>query len=225
MKRFFFLVLTLLLVCVPLMADDAAEAGKSLTVRTFQFKHKQAENAASVIKALLSAEGTMSMQPSANSLVVTDRPENLKKIAAALAKFDVPAQAFRLTVQLLSAGRLGDGEKERVADELREIAPKLAALSYNSIESLGSAEVLGKEGEPGIIELVGYRADFKFGEYDLTSDSIKVSDFKLARLEGDELTPLIKTTLNLKLGRTVIIGATKQANSPRALMIVVSATR
>jgi hypothetical protein len=50
-------------------------------------------------------------------------------------------------------------------------------------------------------------------------------DFKLSRLEADQLAPMMKTTLNLKLGQTVIIGATKQAQSQRALMIVFSAKR
>ena len=225
MKRLFCIALTLLLLSASAFADDAAEVGKSLTVRTFQFKHKQAENAAAAIKSLISAEGSMSIQPSSNSLVVTDRPENMKNIAAMLAKFDAPAQPFRLSVRLVSAGRVAAGERERIADELRDVAPKLALLRYNMLENVGSAEVVGKEGEPGLLDLNGYRAEFKFGEYDPASDSIKLSDFKLARLEGDQLAPMLKTTLNLKLGQTVVISATRQAQSQRALMIVVSAKR
>ena len=222
MKRFLTIVLTLLFLSVSAFADDAAEVGKSLTVRTFQFKYKKAENAASVIKPLMSAEGTVSFRPAANSLVVTDLPENMKKIAATLADFDVEAQPFRLSVRLVGAGR---GGSPRVAPELRDIESKLALMRYNALDNLGSADVLGKEGEAGQIELNGYRADFKFGEYDPASDSINLVDFKLSRLEADQLAPMMKTTLNLKLGQTVIIGATKQAQSQRALMIVFSAKR
>ena len=225
MKRLFCIALTLLLLSVSAFADDAAEVGKSLTVRTFQFKHKQAENAAAAIKSLVSAEGSMSIQPSSNSLVVTDRPENMKSIAALLAKFDTEAQPFRLSVRLVSAGRVAAGEMPRISEELRDVAPKLALLRYNALDNIGGAEVVGKEGEPGLLELNGYRAEFKFGEYDPASDSIKLSDFKLARLEGDQLAPMLKTTLNLKLGQTVVISATRQAQSQRALMIVVSAKR
>ena len=225
MKRFFCIVLTLLLVSASAFADDAADVGKSLTVRTFQFKHKQAENAAAAIKSLLSAEGTMSIQPSTNALVVTDLPENMKNIAVKLAEFDRAAQSFRLSVRLVSAGRLPEGEPARVAAELRDVAPKLALLRYNALDSIGGTEVTGKEGDPGLVELNGYRADFKFGEYDPASDSIKVSDFKLSRLEGDQLSPMMKTTLNLKLGQTVVLSATRQPQSQRALMIVVSAKR
>src|SRR5688572_23492128 len=122
MKRLLTIVLTLLLVSASAFADDAAEVGKSLSVRTFQFKHKKAENAAAVIKPLMSAEGSMSIRPAANSLLVTDLPENMKKIAAVLAGFDTEAQPFRLSVRLVSAGRLVGAA--RVAPELRDLESK-----------------------------------------------------------------------------------------------------
>jgi hypothetical protein len=224
MKRLLTIVLTLLLLTASAFADDAAEVGKSLSVRTFQFKFKKAESAAAVIKPLMSDEGSISIRAAGNSLVVTDAPENMKRIAEELVKWDVEAQPFRLSVRLVSAGRVGANEA-RVPGELRDIGPKLALMRYNALDSIGGAEVLGKEGEPGQLELNGYRADFKFGEYDPASDSINLVDFKLSRLAGDQLSPMMKTTLNLKLGQTVIIGATKQPQSQRALMIVFSAKR
>ena len=223
MKRFLINVLAVLFVATAAFAD-AADVGKSLTVRTFQFKHKQADRAAAVIKPLMSAEGSMAIQPAANSLVVTELPENLKKIAAALADFDAPAQTLQLSIRLVSAGR-GSAEQAHVDPVLRDVESKLALLRYNVLESIGSAKVTGKEGEPGLVELNGYRADFKFGEYDPASDSVKLGEFRLSRLDGDQLAPMLRTTLNLKLGQTVIIGATKDANSNRALMIVVTAQR
>jgi hypothetical protein len=78
----------------------------------------------------------------------------------------------------------------------------------------------------GIVTLpTGYRADFKFGEYDPASDSLKVSDFHLSRLQNDQLTSLLKTTLNLRIGQTYIVGATKAPQSQRALMIVLVARK
>lgn len=213
-------MLALLLVSATAFAD-AADVGKRLSVRTFQFKHKKAENAAAVIKPLMSADGTISIQ--ANALVITDDPENLTRIAAALQKFDAPPQPFHLTVRLVSAGRTAEGG--RVAAELKDVESKLALLRYNVIDSLGQSDVDGKEGEPGIVALASYRAEFNFGEYDPASDSIKVENFKLSRIDGDQLAPLMKTTLNLKLGQTVIMAVTRQAQSQRALMMVLSARR
>lgn len=224
MKRIAVMLMVALLL-VPAAFADAADAGKSLSVRTFQFKHKQAETAASAIKALMSGDGTMSIQPKTNSLVVTDSPENLKKIAALLGEFDVAPQPFHLTVRLVSAGRVPGERAARVPEELRDVESKLALLRYNSIESIGSAEVQGREGGPGLVSLAAYRADFQFGEYDPASDSIRIADFKLSRQEGDQLAQMIKTTLNLKLGQTVIMAVTRDAQSQRALMMVLSARR
>jgi hypothetical protein len=219
MKRFLMTLMALLLVSATAFAD-AADVGKSLTAKTFVFKHKQADKAANVIKPLMSADGSMSIQPGANSLVVTDLPENMKKIAVALAAFDAPAQQLQLSIRLVSASR---GAAAKVDSELSDVASKLALLRYNVLENVGDARAAGKEGEPGQVELNGYRADFRFGEYDPASDSVQLTDFKLSRLEGDQLSPMLKTTLNLKLGQTVIIGATRQAQSQRALMIVITA--
>lgn len=223
MKRLLILMLTLALMSLPAFAD-AADAGRSLTVRTFQFKHKQADLAASAIKSLLSTEGSMAIQPAANSLVVTDAPENIKRIAAALAQFDAPAQPLQLSIRLVSASRAA-ADAGRVDASLKDVASKLALLRYNVLDVAGSADVTGSEGEAGLVDLGAYRADFRFGEYDPATDSVKLSDFKLLRLEGDQLTPILKTTLNLTVGQTVIIGATKQPQSQRALMIVVTAKR
>ena len=221
MKRILILMMALLLVSATAFAD-AADVGKTLTAKTFVFKHKQADKAANVIKGILSAEGSMSIQPTANSLVVTDLPANMKKIAAALAAFDAPAQALQLSIRLVSASR---GAQSKVDPDVADVASKLALFRYNVLDGVGEAQANGREGEPGVVTIDGYRADFKFGEYDPASDSVQVVDFKLFRAEGDQLAPMLKTTLNLKLGQTVIIGAAKQPQSQRALMIVVTAQR
>ena len=224
MKRILTLTIALFLVTAlgaPSVFADAADVGKTLTSKTFVFKHKQADKAANVIKGILSAEGSMSIQPTANSLVVTDLPANMKKIGAALAAFDAPAQALRLSIRLVSASR---GAESKVDPAVADVASKLT-LRYNVLESIGTAQANGREGEPGVVTINGYRADFRFGEYDPASDSVQVVDFKLFRAEGDQLAPLLKTTLNLKVGQTVIIGAAKQPQSQRALMIVVTAQR
>jgi hypothetical protein len=220
------LIIAVALLTSGLFAD--AETVSSLAARTFKLRYKDADKAAAALRPLMSASGSISIQPSGNTLVVTDRPENLKEIAAVVAKYDVPAQAFRLKVRLVSAARV-ELAAAKVSDDLKDIAPKLAVLRYNSLEDLGELSAEGREGDPFLIDLPsGYRAELKFGEYDPVSDSIKVTDFKLSRFQGaqkEQLNQLLKTSINLKVGQTVILGAAKLPESQRALMIVVSATR
>jgi hypothetical protein len=222
-KRILMLAAAMLLLCSAGFAEAATDGTKALSVRTFTFKYKDADKAAVVIKSLISSEGSMSIQPSTNALVVTDHAENLKVIARALADFDAPAQAFKLSVRLIAASRV-EGTPPKVTDDLKDVAPKLAMLRFNALEAVGDANVEGKEGDPGLVEMhTGYRADFKFGEFDPASDSIRVVDFHLSKLQNDQLTSLLKTTLNLRLGQTYIVGATRAPQSQRALMIVLVA--
>lgn len=224
MKRFSILFVVLMMTAGAALAGDVAASAKPLSVHTFTFKYKDANKAAAMIKSLMSAEGSESIQPSTNALVVTDRPENLKTITKALADFDVPPQSFHLVARLISASRESSGARQP-ADETRDIASKLTMLGFNSFEDLGSADVVGTEGAPGIVTMpTGYRADFKFGDYDPASDSVQITDFHLSKQVSDQLTSLLKTTLNLRLGQTYILGA-RNPKSPHALMIVLVARR
>jgi hypothetical protein len=208
-------------------AAAAADAKQALAVRSFTFKFKQADKAAAAIKPLLSKEGSMSIQPSNNSLVVTDRAENMKAVAKMIGDFDKEPQSFRLYVRIVGASRV-EGTPT-IPDDLKDVSKKLAMLPFNFYEAVGEATVQGKEGDPGLINMsTGYRAAFKFGEYDPASDSIAVNDLQIAKLTGvkkDQLTSLLTTTLNLTIGQTYILGASKAPQSQRALMIVLVARR
>ena len=221
MKRLLTAACAFLLVCGVAMAEPR-DPGKALTVRTFTFKHKDADKAAAAIKSLLSAEGSMSIQPSTNALVVTDRPDNMKAIAKTLADFDAAAQPFRLSVRIVSAAR----GAARVPDSLKDIKDYLAVLPYQSFEKEGDADLQGKEGAPGVVDMPsGYRAEFKFGDYDPASDSLKINDLHISKMQKDQLTSLLTTSLNLRLGQTYVLGAARAPESKRALMIVLVARR
>ncbi|MGZ4809150.1 MAG: secretin N-terminal domain-containing protein, partial [Thermoanaerobaculia bacterium] len=195
-RRMLFALMALVFVTGTAFAD-AADAGKALSVRTFQFKFKQADQAAAIIKPLVSAEGSMSIQPSSNALVVTDRPDNLKAIIAVLQQYDAAARNVHLSVRLVGASRVPTAAVQEPIPELKDIANELSMLRFNAYERLGDAELQGKEGEPGLIDLSGgYRAEFKFGEYDPASDTIKLNDFRLLKLQNDQLVPLYKASLN-----------------------------
>src|SRR3954471_16562314 len=108
LKRFMSLCFALLLVCGAAYAEPR-DGEKALTVRTFQFKYKDADKATAVVKPMLSPEGSISIQAGSNALVISDRPENLKEIAAALTKFDIAPQLFRVDVRIVAASRDGSG--------------------------------------------------------------------------------------------------------------------
>jgi uncharacterized protein YjdB len=221
MKRILTALCAFLLVCGVAMAEPR-EPGQALTVRTFTFKFKQADKAAAAIKTLLSADGSMSIQPSKNALVVTDHPDRLNAIAKTLTEFDADAKSFKLSVRIVGAAR----GTPHLPDDLRDVKPWLSVLPYQNFETVGNADVQGKEGEPGVVDMpAGYRADFKFGEFDAASDSISINDLQISKVQKDQLTSLLKTTLNLRIGQTYVFGAARAPQSQRALIIVLVARR
>ncbi|MGA7613836.1 MAG: secretin N-terminal domain-containing protein [Thermoanaerobaculia bacterium] len=210
------------------MAGGAWAAGQKLEVRAFPFQYKSAENAAAAVKPLLSSEGSISIQSNTNRLVVTDFPENLKKISALIEQFDTKPRTFRISVKLVLASRAASSKP--VPEDLREIADKLSGvLRFNSFEKIGELNAEGKEGDPVLANIDGYRADFTIGEYDLSTDSLQVSDFRLGRKQqtpkGEEIENLLTTSLNLRTGQTLVLGASRSPQSGRILMLVLTATR
>lgn len=207
-------------------ADNAAAPSATLSAQTFKLQYKDAERAAAVIKPLVSDGATVSIQGGTNTLTVTDQPEKLKAIAAAIAAFDSPAKSFVVEVKLVSASRT-NGPLVVPAD-LKVVSAKLSGvLRFNVFEKLGEIHTEGREGDPVVIEpATDYRAEFKFGEYDPVTDTIKLNDFSLSRSGADkQLKSLMKMTLNLRLGQTVVFGASKTPDSSRVLMLVLSARK
>ncbi len=226
MKRRILVSLILIaLIAVPsaLRADDAAEPG--LSARAFQMRYKEADRAAAAIKSLLSAEGSISIQPARGALVVTDHPENLKRIAEVISRLDAPARQVELRIRLISAAH--EANPKPVPAELQEISRKLSGVfRFNSFAEVGSIVATGSEGDPVVLDIDGnYRASFRIGEYDAISDSIRIQDFRLDRVlpEHSEGETLLKTTLNLRFGQTVVLGASRQPQSQKALMLVMAA--
>jgi hypothetical protein len=220
MKSIVSVSLLFLVLCAPLAAADDA-AGPNLSVRSFQLRFREADKAAGVIKPLMSAQGTLSIQPSTNTLVVTDQAANVERIAGAIEKFDLPARSFRLELKLVSAGR---APQPAIPADLKDIAAKLSGvLKFNSFQKVGELKVEGKEGDPVIGKVDPYRAEFKFGEYDPVSGTIRLNEFQLSRVQGNELVPALRTSLNLRIGQMVVLGASKDPQSQRALMLVLVA--
>lgn len=205
-------------------ADDAAE--QALVARAFELRHKDADQAAAAIKSLISAEGSISIQPSKGALVITDHPENLARITKLLERYDVPARRFHLDLTLVSASR--SGNPKPVPEDLREISRKLSGVfRFNSFDRLGGIIASGREGEAVVLDVDGtYRASFRFGSWDPVTDSVRIEEFRLDRVVGGTPSgePLLKTTLNLRLGQTVVLGASRQPDSQRALMLVLAAS-
>lgn len=201
-----------------------AQAEKALVAKSFDLRHKDPEKVASVIKPLMTENGSVSMQPGRKLLVVTDTEEALSQIAAVIGQYDMPPRIYSVDLKLVSAGR--EANPQPVPKGMEDLAEKLSGvLRFNSFRRIGEISASGEEGDSSVVSFDGYRASFDFGEYDPVSRTLRISEFRLDRTSGEnaDSTPLLKTSLNVGIGQTVILGAARQPNAGRALMIVVRA--
>ncbi|MBI2212422.1 MAG: hypothetical protein HYU52_02155 [Acidobacteria bacterium] len=226
MKRIVFFVVIVAL-CV--FGVAAQQADGKVVVQTYKFKFKTADRAAQVIRPLLSSEGSVSIQPGSNTLIISDRAANVAQITGAIDEYDVPSRTFKLEIRLVAAGRV-TGEPPAVPADLKEISTKLSGvLRFNAFEKVGELMVAGREGDAVKRDIDGgYHAELTIGEYDPVTGSVQLSEFRLGRYQQTaagrkELTELLKTTLNLKVGQTLVLGASKLPESNRALMLIVVA--
>jgi hypothetical protein len=227
MKRLMLIIVILLLATGSGLAQ---ETDGKVVVQTFKLKFKSAERAASVISSLVSSEGSVSIQPGSNVVIVTDRAGNLEKIESIIADYDMPSRELELEIRLVGAGRVA-GKPPEVPAGLEDIAGKLSGvLRFNSFEKLGALELTGREGDSIRRDIDSvYHAEFVVGEFDPVSETIQLSGFKLSRYEttpeSDKRSrnEILETTLNLKIGQTVILGASRLPDSNRALMLIVVA--
>ena len=201
----------------------AAFAAEPVGVKVFVLRYKRVEEATLLVRPLLSDSGSILLQPKINALTITDRPAALNTIGQALAQFDVPPRGVSIAVKMVRAradASAGDLSKEigGIGNKLREV------FRFNDYALIDSAVLGGAEGE-SVSYLLG-------GEYRLTfriepagqGAMLRLSAFALARertVAGRRVdTPLFRTTLNVGLNQTLVLGASKEEASKKALLLI-----
>jgi type II secretory pathway component HofQ len=201
----------------------AASAAEPVGVKVFVLRYKRVDEATLLVRPLLTDSGSILLQPKINALTVTDRPAALNTIGQALAQFDVPPRGFSIAVKMVRAradASAGDLSKEigGIGNKLREV------FRFNDYALIDSAVLAGAEGE-SVSYLLG-------GEYRLTfriepagqGSTLRLSSFGLARERseaGRRLdTPLFRTSVNVALNQTLVLGASKEEASRRALLLI-----
>ncbi len=136
------------LACV--LAAPAAADGNATVVRVFQLKYRTAAAASAAIQPLLSAGGSVTVQPQRAVLTVQDQPQVLERVAELLAVFDRPPHPYRIRVQLLEAhnGPLPKGVQPVDVDgRVRSM------FHYDSYVELASTMVEGTVGHTASVQL------------------------------------------------------------------------
>jgi hypothetical protein len=206
------------------VAAGAAESGAS--VKVFVLRYKRVEEATLLVRPLLSDSGSIVLQARINALTITDHPAALAAITQALSQFDVPPRGYSIAVKMVRAradASAGDLSREigGIGNKLREV------FRFNDYALIDSAVLAGAEGDSVSYLLGGeYRLSFRI-EPAGQGTTLRLAAFSLARerpVPGPGgrhiVSPLFRTTLNVGLNQTLVLGASKEEASKKALLLI-----
>ena len=117
---------TLLFLAAIVISASALQAADDATVRVYVLKHKRVEEAALLIRPILSESASITLTQKLNAMTVTDRPEKLDQIGRLLAAFDVPPRGFTFAVKLVRAR--ADVPEGSIAREIGGLGAKLKSM-------------------------------------------------------------------------------------------------
>jgi hypothetical protein len=236
------LVFTLAVV-LPALAEDPAGApaqaqkdeAKNLRKEIVKLNYVRAQDIQNFLYPYVSREGHIMVNDNMPMVLsVSDTPENVEKILAAIRELDVKPADVLYTVQLVlgsEADAATDAELQNdpVVKELRKL------LRFKGYTVLDATLVRAVNRESARIKF-GPKAEF---ELDLRPDvageskaPVIKTDIQLERIEQlgfaadkpiTNVATLIRSTLNIKSGERTVVGVSKLDGGDKGLILIISA--
>jgi len=207
----------------PLLAQPQQPA--ELVVHVYALRHQTAGDALGLVQPLLSPRGTIELRPAANTLVLRDTPEALARVLPVLVSFDHPSRPVDVELWMVRASGKSaispmvlQGRQGVPPDLLKALAEH---LPYEQYGLLGSSKVRGAEGEKMTFQVAGnYAVRFRLGTI-VGEQRLRLNDFEVLLVpDNADPVPLLRSQLNLWLGRSMVF-ALSPGEGSTALMVVV----
>jgi hypothetical protein len=216
-------------VVLALAAASALAAEQEL--RVFQLHFRPAREAAALVEPLLSAEGSVLLQPSLNAITVRDTPDVLKRVAEALASWDVTPLSYKVRVRVLLAS-MDPPPPGKPGPFISGIGAEISKLfHFTDYQELATLQVTAADGS--LVEAAaGERYHLRFTVKGVAQDPerVQLAPLELARRDqggdGSEvLHPLLRATVTLLLKQPSVVGGARAENANQALFLVLWAER
>lgn len=233
-RRLVPLVVALLAMATSFAAAAPAQDADPVSARAFEVKFKSLSDAAELVAPLLTAQGSMTIQPRLKALTVQDRVSVLDRIGPLLQSFDTAPRNVEISMSLFLGTDRREQEAGRVIPpttmtrDVRGIAETLGDFTkWNSYEPLGGRAVTGAEGGRVTANLSEeYRVVYDVET--VQDQSVKLTHFVLQRLshgaDGKEKAQdVYAADVVLPVGRMLMIGAAQNPESKRALFLTLQA--
>lgn len=226
-------------IAVPVLAEDAAQDQKAetkiLRKEIVKLKYVRAQDVQNVLYTFLSPDGRIQFNSNMPTvLAVSDTPENVEKILAAIREIDIKPADILFTVQLIlgsEADAATDAELQNdpVVKELRKL------LRFKGYTILDATLVRAVNRENATVKF-GPKAEFEFAlRPDVAGDAkapVIKTEVRLRRIEQlgfsadkpiTNVATLIESTLNIKSGDRTVVGVSKLDGGDKGLILIISA--
>ena len=232
-----------LAVVLPALAEDPVgpqaqtqnTETKNLRKEMVKLKYVRAQDIQTLLYAYVSREGHIQFNPNlAAILSVSDTPENVEKILAAIREIDVKPPDILYTVQLVLGSETdattdAELQNDPVVKELRKL------LRFKGYTILDATLVRAVNRESAEVKF-GPKGEFEFAlKPDVAGDAkmpVIKTEVRLTRVEHvgwDGAKPIIKeatlveSSLNIKSGERTVVGVSKLDGGDKGLILIISA--
>lgn len=220
-------VLFSLLILVPVLLPAQEDP---VMIRVFTLQHVPAVEIVTLVRPLLSPQGSLTLQARTNSIAVKDSRETLSSIAQFLQAIDRPPRSFRVAIKMIQAGS-APREKGTVSEEIQGVGVMLSrTFPYTSYDVLAENVIEGLSGD-----MVSYRLNENFHVEFLLHNLIRLPNivqlkgfrlFRVVKQGKDEiLQPVLRTSINLKVNQDHVVGVSNSIHNSQALIFVLRATQ
>lgn len=220
------LVLFLLASSTALRAEPAGET----VVRVFELRWRRAEEAALLVRPLLTDSGSVMLQVKLNTLTVRDTAPAVERVAQILGSYDTPPRAVSISISLLKSSRAPAPEGQNVSAQIKEVGKRLSQLlNLTSTVTLDSVVVQGTEGNSVAYAIGGgYRLEF-FLEPSGDEPVVKLKGLVFERVRRDASGKevrgsILQTSINVPVGQPFVLGVGRDENATDALFLVFQPT-
>ena len=208
--------------------DDPIQA------QAFEVHYRPLADAADLVGPLLTEDGSLTLRPRLNTLVVEDRASVLRRVSELIQSFDLPPRSVEVTFTLFLGTDRREESSGRTAPnsvfskEVRGVIDALGDFTkWTDYRPLGSRLVSGVEGDHLSAELSeNYRVVFSVDSVTTRqgADIVKFEKITLQRLDSDEsgedrVVDVHTTGVVLATGRLAVVGAATRPDSGRALFL------
>ncbi len=214
------------------LAAAAAADGATKELRVFRLRFRSLSEAAALVEPLLSGDGSIVLQPSLNTLTVTDHPDVVKQVGNVLAGWDVPPASYQVGIRLILASSAAPTPGTAAAPVAGLSESILKLFHFTSFTEVDSLHITATDGN--VVEaMAGGRYYIRFTLVAMPRDPDRV---QLSRLQVARELPagpsgvvvrrtLLQSTVSLRVGQTSVVGAARSEEAAKALLLIFSAQR